>query len=183
MCHRVSKGLMSSPKSHALCILQSPIHSFFYSKRTRALTLQKFFQADLSVIDPLSKGVSLTSINDHPISYVLSSPSLPDSCSAVQVAVSLGLWVRLILHSLCEGEMLSVCIIHVGTRFSIQLSGSIFPAAFVVRWKNAFPQKPFGRPWAHGSPFCACGSSLLDQPPAASRAHGQSPEPCEAGAM
>jgi len=23
-----------------------------------------------------------------------------------------------------------------------QLSGSIFPAAFVVRWKNAFPQEP-----------------------------------------
>jgi hypothetical protein len=64
--------------------------------------------------------------------------------------------------------------VFVGTRFSIglqmqpgkssrttgQLSGPIFPATFVVRWKNAFPQKPFGRPWAHGSPLCACSSSL-----------------------
>jgi len=47
------------------------------------------WMADLSVLSPLSKGVSLSSINDHPLSCVLTSPSLPHSCSAIQVPVSL----------------------------------------------------------------------------------------------
>jgi len=61
----------------------------FIVKYTRALTFPNFFQADLSVLSPLSKGVSLSSINDHPLSCVLTSPSLPHSCSAIQVPVSL----------------------------------------------------------------------------------------------
>ena len=91
--------------------LQSPKYSDFYGKYTRALTFPNFFQADLSVLSPLSKGVSLSSINDHPLSCVLSSPSLPRSCSAIQVPVSLCLCVYEMLRSLCESEMLSVCIV------------------------------------------------------------------------
>ena len=45
---------------------------------------------------------------------------------------------------------------HVGTRFSI---GLLMQPGKSSR-TTGLPTKPFGRPWAHGSPLCACGSSL-----------------------
>ena len=49
----------------------------------------------------------------------------------------------------------------VGTRFSMGLLMQPGKrAGQLASWKNAFPQKPFWRPWAHGSPLCACGSAL-----------------------